>query len=96
MKLDKKKNKSLDKLVAVYLVASFSYHKLNESIVSDEAFDQVCRRLLANHDSITHQHKNFLDKGALKAGSGFHIKNYPTIVRVVGNSMVEKVLDDWN
>lgn len=89
-------NESLDKLVAVYLVSSFCYHRLNESIISDEDYDQVCRRLLANYESITHRHKKHLDKGSLKAGSGFHIKDYPTIVRVIGNSMVEKVLDDWN
>lgn len=95
MKLDIN-NESLDKLVTVYMVASFCYHKLNETIISDEDYDQVCRRLISEYDSITHQHKSFLDKGALRAGSGFHITNYPTIVRVIGNSIATKILDDWN
>lgn len=95
MKLDIQ-NESLDKLVSVYMVASFCYHKLNETIISDDDYDQVCRRLLHNYDNITHQHKKYLDKGALRAGSGFHITNYPIIVRTVGNSMVTKILEGWN
>ena len=49
--------------------------------LSDGEYDTLCQRLLAEWKDITHPHKKFLKKGSLKAGTGYNIKKYPTMVK---------------
>ena len=70
-------------LVQQYLLSSFSYYIMHTSPMTDEAFDYMCERLLQEYDSIEHQHKKYIDKEALKAGTAYHMKetDYPLIVQ---------------
>lgn len=64
-------------LVPHYLIHSFLYYKLETSVITDAAFDEMVSRLEAQWDSIEHRHKGLLDRSFLK--SGFHIQSYPGI-----------------
>lgn len=56
-------------LVQHYLLAAYCYYHMHESPLTDEAFDYLCVRLLGMFDSIEHQHKKFIFKGDLEAGT---------------------------
>lgn len=75
------------RLVAHYLIHSFLYYRLQTSVVSDAVFDQIVVSLGKRWDDITHPHKALLDKEFLK--SGFHIAEYPEIVKGAARSLLE-------
>ena len=55
-----------------YLIHSYLYYVLDESIISDSEYDLLCKKLLSadiNHPLIS--------KENLIAGTGFNIKEYP-------------------
>lgn len=68
------------KLVQAFLMSSFAYYCLNRSLMSDEQFDKLCKRLHDIYDTFDHPHKYLISKEDLAAGTGFAIKDYPTIV----------------
>lgn len=59
----------LNLLVSHYLLASYCYYQLNQSPMTDDAFDYLCKRLLENYDSVDHCHKGLVDTGSLEAGT---------------------------
>lgn len=71
-------------LVSHFLLASFAYYHQNESPMTDNAFDLLCKRLLERYDYVTHPHKYLIDKDMLRAGSGYNLRwdDYPTMVKV--------------
>jgi hypothetical protein len=73
------KDMSHHRLIAFYLMSSFLYYHRNISPLTDDVFDAICKRLLEEYDTIDHQHKKFIDKESLKAGTGYSLK-FPTIV----------------
>lgn len=87
---------SIDRLVSVYMLSSYCYYHRYESILPDEDYDKVCRRLLKEYDRIEHQHKAHLCKENLKAGTAFTIKTYPTVVMLVAEEIMAGVREDWN
>jgi len=63
-----------------FLVHSFLYYRLGESVISDEAFDAIAedlRRLRAAHPDAALPHAKVLDPALGPEGSGFQIRNYP-------------------
>jgi NAD-dependent DNA ligase len=70
----------LDRLIRQFLVHSFLYYQLDESIISDENYDRICVQL---KDAIKGQDKylyqNLIENSLGNEGSGFsiHRKNYP-------------------
>lgn len=56
-------------LVPHYLLASFCYYRMDQSPMTDDAFDYLCQRALANYDSIKHIHKPLMDRESLEAGT---------------------------
>lgn len=68
-----------NRLVPWYLMASYLYYQKDVSIISDAIFDGMCKRLLLTRPRVTHPHKHLIDIQALKAGTGYHIKeaDYP-------------------
>ena len=66
--------------VSWYLMASYLYYKKDETVISDELFDQICKKILANWKDIEHPHKKRIKRGDLEAGTGYAIKKYPSIV----------------
>ena len=64
--------------IAKYLMCSYAYYKQDDPLISDEEFDELAKYLLANWDNIEHQHKWYVRKGDLKAGT--FLGRYPTMI----------------
>ena len=63
-----------------FLVHSFLYYRLGESIVSDEFFDQVAeelRTLRAKHPKAEMPYAEVIEPALGPEASGFRIRNYP-------------------
>ena len=69
-------------LVSYYMTSSYLYYKKDKSVLTDEDFDLLCKRLLSEWKDAKHPHKRRIKKVDLEAGTGYAIKNYPT--RVIG------------
>lgn len=80
--------------ISFYLAASYLYYCRYTSILSDEVYDGICKWLLNNLDKLEHTNKNMVDKGALKAGTAYHIKaeDYPLRVRVSAEELAHNLL----
>lgn len=76
--------------VPAYLIHSYLYYVHDAPVIADHDYDEVCRILLNNFDTITHNHKSYLDKDSLRAGTSYHIKadEYPQIVRSCAQGLV--------
>lgn len=70
----------LAKLVNVWAMASYAYYERDISLISDSDYDWICKTLLGNLDQIDHQHSYLLDDESLKAGTAYHIKDWPGMV----------------
>ena len=84
---------SLNKLVSHYLMSSYLYYELDRSIYTDTKFNNICGRLLASFDSITHPHKHLLDRESLSASTGYEIQ-YPYLVKHAAVKWYESHTDD--
>ncbi len=82
-----------NKLVSWYLIASYAYYKLDETIISDDLFDRICVRLLEEMWLLDHVNLDLVRPGDLEAGTGFRIKNYPLRVRVIAHKLLLKGID---
>lgn len=71
-----------NQLVNIYLMTSYLYYHLDESVITDTEFDYVCTELYRQFDDIKHQHKHLIDKNQLIAGTGYYIAHneFPNIV----------------
>jgi len=67
-------------LVPYYLMYSYLYYEKNETIVSDDVYDKLCKKLYDEWDNVKHFHKYLIDKETLTAGTGFSLK-YPLRVQ---------------
>lgn len=69
---------SLYRCCSYYLMSSFLYYVVDDSILHDWEYDHICLRLFENFDDFEHPHKYLLDVESLRAGTGYNIKfNYP-------------------
>lgn len=57
-----------------YLEHSIRYYIMDDAVVSDQYYDELCKELLANWGAFDHRYKHLTDESALFAGSGFQIK----------------------
>lgn len=69
------------RVLSWYLMCSFIYYRMNDSLVSDAVYDEMAKVLLKKYDSFEHQHKHLVTKEDLEAGTLYGIYNYPTMVR---------------
>lgn len=89
--------KGPDGLVVWYLLASYAYYQMDVSLLPDSVYDWLCMEILdvmTHHpQAITHRHAHLIDAEALKAGTGFQIKEkeYPRIVVNTATRLAEKV-----
>ena len=83
-----RKNRNL--LVPWYLMTSYLYYCKDKSVVSDQTYDELCKRLLDEWDWVEHRHKHLIDRQALAAGTGFYLKerDYPLITRSAAERML--------
>jgi NAD-dependent DNA ligase len=72
-------------------MASYLYYVEDKCLFSDAYYDQLCKTLHKKLDKIDHRHKHLVDKAALKAGTGFHLKqdDYPTITKNSARSLLK-------
>lgn len=66
-----------------YMMCSYLYYIRYTSVISDTDYDKLCKYLLDNFDSTTHEHVKLVDKGLLKAGTAFTLsdEDYPERVK---------------
>lgn len=95
MRLNIEKEK-IGRLYQIFLLASYSYYKRYESILPDEDYDKIAKRLLKEWDNFEHQHKYLITKEDLKAGTAYAIKHYPTIVVIVAEEIMNGDYADFN
>jgi NAD-dependent DNA ligase len=73
-----------NKLVSQYLIHSYLYYVLDDSVITDIEFDKICRLLLIHYDELTHENKKLVAKDALESGSGYDIQRYcPRRVKMI-------------
>ena len=56
-------------LIPNYLIASFCYYVLDDSPMTDDAFDYLCKRIVDNKERITHEHKAMAFEAGVEAGT---------------------------
>ena len=61
-------------LVPYYLMHSYLYYVMNEPIISDMEYDELCKELKDKWDSVEHYHKHLIDKQSLGAGTGYQLQ----------------------
>ncbi len=76
---------NLNMLVPWYIMAAYAYYVEDNPLLTDGSFDRLATRLLENFDKVEHQHKEFIDKDALHAGS--YLGEYPTRIEDVVKQM---------
>ena len=77
--------------VSWFLMASFAYYVCNESIISDALYDEICKWLEENYQTISHQHKHLITPDMWSIGSAYHLKEYPLIVQSSTISLIYKL-----
>ena len=82
-----------DMLVPWYLMTSYLYYKMDESVISDEEYDWICKELDKKWDEVEHQHKYFVDRDALSAGTGFQLRKYPARVEFAAKQLLDDCKD---
>lgn len=70
-------SESLIHLATVYGILSIAYYHDNKSLVSDAAYDALCKHLLDNYDEALAQgtYGTILVKDRLEEGTGYHLSN---------------------
>ena len=76
-------NLKREQLVPHFLMHSYLYYIRLQSIITDAEYDKLCKRLSDEWEGVTHHHKHLIDREALRAGTGFYLKetDYPLISR---------------
>ena len=79
-------------LVPWYLIASYAYYVLDESILTDAYYDMICFLLMEELDAVNidHPHAQLCDMESLSAGTGYHLSEdqYPSITVHVAEGFV--------
>jgi hypothetical protein len=76
-------------LVPWYLMAGLTYYHFDESILTDGRFDEIGKTLLAAWDDIEHNHKHFITRADLEAGTLLlKIEEYPMMTRSAANAVL--------
>lgn len=68
------REKGADALIPWFLILSYLYYTCNQSAVTDEFFDDMCRRMLAEWSTLQHPHKHRIHESDLEAGTGYAVK----------------------
>lgn len=77
-------------LIGWFLSASLLYYHFDISILSDERYDEIAKRLLAIYDTLDHQHAPLILKADLEAGSLYAMafEGYPLMIRAMCLSLM--------
>jgi len=79
-----------------YLVHSYIYYQLDNSVISDGKYDKMAKYILEHWDDLEHPHKHLISKDALQAGTFLLSEDdYPTIVKDTAKMMKNgKIVDN--
>ena len=68
--------------IGKYLVHSYIYYHLDNSVIADSEYDEMAKYILEHYDELEHPHKHLISKDALVAGTFLLPEDeYPTIVK---------------
>jgi hypothetical protein len=82
-------------MVQLYLMASWLYYWQDDSVMTDHAFDYMCKCLLAEFDNFEHIHKHLIDKESLEAGTCLLAKDaFPQRVRHAADGLLRSIATD--
>ncbi|MGL4819730.1 MAG: DNA ligase LigA-related protein [Bacilli bacterium] len=73
-----------------FLVHSYIYYKLDDSIIDDSMYDEICKELFS-YKPYVKQYKDLIDP-LDESGSGFYILDYPPEIRTVAHQLHYKNL----
>ena len=79
----------MNQIVPYYLAYSYLYYEKDVSLISDEEYDSLCKKLYDNWDEVVHYHKHLIDKEALLSGTGYHLK-YPDRVKYAALALLDR------
>lgn len=82
--------------IGKYLVHSYIYYQLDNSVISDGDYDKMANYILEHYDELEHPHKHLISKDALQAGTFLLSEDeYPTIVKDTAKMMKNgKIVDN--
>jgi len=55
-------------------MSGYLYYHADAQVLSDDQYDEICKRLLFEWDNISHPHKRLITRSDLEAGTGYAIK----------------------
>lgn len=64
--------------IAKYLMCSYAYYVEDNPLITDDEFDNLAKWLLENWDDVDHQHKSYITRNDLVAGT--FLGKYPSMV----------------
>jgi NAD-dependent DNA ligase len=70
-----------NKLLTDYLIHSYLYYHLADSVLTDNEFDALAKELSVRWDEVDHPHKNLVEIESLKKTSSGYYITFPTIVK---------------
>ncbi len=84
--------KSLESLLQLYLMTSYTYYELNRSVITDHEYDQLCKVLYKGWNSINHPHKSLTDRDSMLSGTGYG-NNYTNMVKNAAMMLLNRHID---
>lgn len=81
-------------LVPWVLMAGYAYYVHDQSMLSDELFDELMTKLKGSWLSVKHRHKKLIKMEHLKAGTLYDLKeqDYPLLTRDAAASLLKEHL----
>lgn len=76
-------------LVPYYLMHSYLYYVVGDTIIEDGEYDRICHMLYNQWEDVEHFHKHLCHKDSLTAGTGYHLK-YPERVKRAAIKLLEE------
>lgn len=86
------KELSSNRLVPYYLMAGWLYNNRDKIIMSDDAWDLICKRLIAEWKNIIHPHKKCIEYESLTTATSMYLKdnNVPEIAKSAAMRLYEQ------
>jgi len=78
-------------LIPWYLLAAYVYYELDDPILTDGFFDQLCRQLEFCWDMVEHRHKSLVRQEDLPAGTCLaDFNTFPLLIRDTATRLVRQ------
>ena len=78
-------------LIPFYLMAAYAYYHLDDPILTDSVYDQVCKDIAKYWDEIDHYHKHLVNLEDMEAGTCLLAEeDFPAIIKGAIQNMCTK------